>query len=170
MSPIPPIRAFSDRACAYRHFFMLVLGGVGSPVGLVRARRGRARAAPPRRRGVPVRRDPWQRTDHERGDDAASAQQASAGGGPGYEGLEVHFAFTPATPITSPDAKAWAERTQTLQLTNSWYPGPRYVEKYGLTEGKTIPAVLEMITKGTCTPFVFALSGIDPSDYFETAK
>jgi hypothetical protein len=100
----------------------------------------------------------------------ASSHQATVGGGPGYEGLEVRYTFTPAAPIADAGAKAWAERTHTLQLANSWYPGPRFVEKYGLTEGKTIPAALKAIKKGTCTPYVFSFPGIDPTDYFETAR
>lgn len=100
----------------------------------------------------------------------ASSHQVTVSGGPGYEGLEVRYTFTPTAPIANAAAKAWAAKTHSLQLANSWYPGPRYIAKYGLTQGKTIPAVLKVITKGTCTPFVFDLSGIDTTDYFETAK
>jgi hypothetical protein len=100
----------------------------------------------------------------------ASSAQASTAGGPGYEGLEVRFAFTPEKPIADADLKEWAAREHTFKLANSWYPGARYVEKYGLSAGKTIPAVLAAIVQGTCTPFLFEFPAIDRADYFETAK
>lgn len=101
---------------------------------------------------------------------ATSSEQAHLNGGPGYAGLEVNFAFTPDAPITDANLKDWAAREHTLRLTNSWYPGPRYVAKYGLASGKSFPAVLKAITHGTCTPFLFAFPGIDQADYFESAK
>ena len=100
----------------------------------------------------------------------ASAQQAKTTGGPGYEGLEVDFKFTPAQPIADAAARKFAQATQSLRLTNSWYPGPRYVEKYHLTKGRKLPAVLKVRTAGACTPMVFAFPGIDQTDYFERGQ
>ena len=39
----------------------------------------------------------------------------------------------------------------TLKLTNSWYPGPKFIEKYGIQEGKVFDCHVKVITKGTCT-------------------
>lgn len=99
-----------------------------------------------------------------------STEQATTGGGPGYEGLEVRYTFAPSEPITDADVRAWAEQEHTLQLANSWYPGPRYVEKYGLKEGATLSAVLKVQTAGTCTPYVVDFPDLDLTDYFETAS
>jgi hypothetical protein len=97
-----------------------------------------------------------------------SAEQATTGGGPGYEGFEIRYTFTPSEPITDADIQAWAKQEHTLQLANSWYPGPRYVEKYGLTKGATLNAVLRVQTAGTCTPYVVDFPDLDLTDYFES--
>jgi hypothetical protein len=98
-----------------------------------------------------------------------ASEQATAGGGPGYEGLEIRYTFAPSEPVDDPQIKAWVGEMHILQLANSWYPGPRYVEKYGLAEGKTLDAVLKALTAGTCTPFVVDFPDLDLTDYFETA-
>jgi hypothetical protein len=99
----------------------------------------------------------------------ASTAQATTGGGPGYAGLDVRYTFAPTDPITDAEVQAWTEQEHTLQLANSWYPGPRYVEKYGLEKGATLSAVLKVQTAGTCTPFVVDFPDLDLTDYFETA-
>jgi hypothetical protein len=101
---------------------------------------------------------------------AASIQQATTQGGPGYEGFEIGFSFVPSQPITDAAVGEFAQRPHVLQLTNSWYPGPRYIEKYRLTQGRTLPALLKVRTSGACTPMLFAFPGIDLADYFEQAR
>lgn len=101
---------------------------------------------------------------------AASSHQASVEGAPGYDGYEIRFKFTPEAPIGDPSASAWAARSHEIRLTNSWYPGPRIVEKYGLVEGRAIRARLKVIRQGACTPHPFALPSVDTADYFETAR
>jgi hypothetical protein len=97
-----------------------------------------------------------------------AAEQATVGGGPGYEGLEIRYSFAPSDPVDDPHVEAWIGETHVLQLANSWYPGPRYVEKYGLAEGKTLDAVLKVQTAGTCSPFVVDFPDLDLADDFET--
>jgi hypothetical protein len=79
-------------------------------------------------------------------------------------------AFTPKTPIADPKAREFVAVTHVFQLANSWYPGPRYVEKYGLREGRTLPATLRIRIEGACPPYLLKLTSIDQTDYFETAK
>ncbi|MHC1632007.1 MAG: ABC transporter substrate-binding protein [Methanotrichaceae archaeon] len=59
-------------------------------------------------------------------------------------------------------------REYLLQLCNSWYPGPRFLEKYNITEGAIFGCTLSLITKGTCSPIVFKFDEIDNCDYFES--
>ena len=51
---------------------------------------------------------------------------------------------------------------------NSWYPGPRFLERYGIAAGKSFACTLNVISQGTCTPTVFDFQGIDRADYFES--
>ena len=51
---------------------------------------------------------------------------------------------------------------------NSWYPGPRFLERYGIAAGKSFACTLNVISQGTCTPAVFDFQGIDRADYFES--
>jgi hypothetical protein len=97
----------------------------------------------------------------------ASRAQREVVGGPGYEGFEVWFRFVPEDPIPT-DHSGLLEREQLLSLRNGWYPGPRYIEKYGLEPGKKFLAVLGIIKEGVCQPAVFELDGIEDEDYFES--
>ena len=54
-----------------------------------------------------------------------------------------------------------------LLLDNSFYPGPRFLKKYGIEVGKYFDCYLKVITRGTCTPVLFDFPTIDLSDYFE---
>jgi len=101
-----------------------------------------------------------------------SAHQAEVGGGPGYEGYEVSFVFSPDEPMNL--TENWENlvfgREHLLQLCNSWYPGPRFLEKYNITEGAIFDCTLKLITGGTCTPVVFEFGEIDQCDYFESSE
>ena len=79
----------------------------------------------------------------------------------------MHYTFTPKAPIADINTQAWVERDQIIQLANSWYPGPRYLEKYAIVKGKTFPAVLKVLSQGTCSPYVIDLPDLDLTDYFE---
>jgi len=52
-------------------------------------------------------------------------------------------------------------------LKNSGYPGPKFLEKYGIEAGKSFECHLKVIVKGTCTPILFEFPTIDLRDYFE---
>jgi len=98
-----------------------------------------------------------------------SAHQADVGGGPGYEGYEVLFVFRPDEPMNL--TENWDElvfgREHLLQLCNSWYPGPKFLEKYNITEGAVFDCTLKLIAGGTCSPIIFEFDEIDRCDYFE---
>jgi hypothetical protein len=87
--------------------------------------------------------------------------------GPPHENYEVKFIFFPNQRIDESYAQV-ENKPQLLTLTNSWYPGPRFLEKYGIAEGKTFDCRLKVITRGTCTPVVFTFPEIDLGDYFES--
>ncbi|MGQ9662617.1 MAG: hypothetical protein ACUVWX_09820 [Kiritimatiellia bacterium] len=98
--------------------------------------------------------------------DASRAQVATAR----YEGFEVWFKFAPAQPIR----QEWAAKKSTEEhlflLMNSWYPGQKYIEKYGIAVGKQYPCILCVLTSGTSSPFVFEFEGLDRCDFFESTN
>ncbi len=47
------------------------------------------------------------------------------------------------------------------------YPGPQFLEKYGIGVGKVFDCYLKVIIKGTCTPMLFEFPSIRLDDYFE---
>jgi len=100
-----------------------------------------------------------------------SRKQADFMGGPGYKGYEIWFRFVPEKGV---DIEGWAadllDREHLLTLQNGWYPGPRYIKKYRLTQGSTCPCKVEIIEKGACTPIVFSFPSIDTRDYFESRQ
>ena len=91
------------------------------------------------------------------------------GGGPSHDGYEVWFSFFPFGEIKEPHGKIEGKKFLML-LRNSWYPGPEFLEKYRIEEGKVFDCQLKVITKGTCTPIVFDFPDIDLSDYFESRE
>lgn len=86
--------------------------------------------------------------------------------GPPHESHEVKFLFISYQPIEEAYAQVDG-KPQRLTLANSWNPGPRFLEKYGIEEGKTFDCHLNVITRGVCTPVMFAFPDINLSDYFE---
>ena len=100
----------------------------------------------------------------------ASIQQATASGGPGYEGFEISFSFVSNQPIAETAIRDFVQNLQVLRLANSWYPGPRYIAKYHLDPNRKLSAVLKVRTSGACTPMLYAITGVNRSDYFERAK
>lgn len=98
----------------------------------------------------------------------ASSHQVSVGGGPGYRGYEVVYRFTPNAPLADPQAAEFAAMPHVFQLTNSWYPGEKFIAKYKLNPMQSFAATLKVIKGGACTPYVIELKGVDTTDYFET--
>jgi len=96
-----------------------------------------------------------------------SMAQARVKGGPGYEGYEIRFVFKTDEEI----GQKWVRRDKEhlFVLNNSWYPGPRYLEKYKIKSGRNFQCVMQVITKGTCTPIIYTFPELDKNDYFETA-
>jgi hypothetical protein len=83
-----------------------------------------------------------------------------------YERYEVKFTFTPDQEIK--EAYAQTEGKEfLLMLTNSSYPGSKFLEKYGIEIGKIFACYLKVITKGTCTPVLFEFPDVKLDDYFE---
>jgi hypothetical protein len=87
--------------------------------------------------------------------------------GPSHDSYEVRFSFQPDEKIEESYAQVEGKE-YILLLTNSWYPGPKFLEKYGIRKGETFACHLKVITKGTCTPVLFEFPAIDLSDYFES--
>ena len=98
-----------------------------------------------------------------------SVAQASLNGGPGYEGLAVTFAYAGADAGGGDTLMQQAiDGRHELRLMNSWFPGPRFLERYGIAAGKSFACTLKVITQGTCTPTVIDFPAIDRADYFES--
>ncbi|GKT08779.1 hypothetical protein [Desulforhabdus sp. TSK] len=97
----------------------------------------------------------------------ASKEQAQIRGGPGYEGYEVWFRFIPDAELPE-NARHALDREHLFTLYNSWYVGPRYVEKYGLAPDKVFPCTLKHIQSGSCSPIDFQFPTLDRADYFES--
>jgi len=87
--------------------------------------------------------------------------------GPPHDTYEVWFRFIPDHPIAESHGRVDG-KPQLLTLANSWHPGPRFLEKYGIAPGRVFPCNLKVITRGTCSPRVFEFPGIDRGDYFES--
>lgn len=97
----------------------------------------------------------------------ASAAQAKVGGGAGYEGREVKFVFTSRAPISSAQGREAMRGQHELRLKNSWYPGPRFIEKYAIAPGKSFSCTMRVPTAGGCTPILFDVPAIDTGDTSE---
>jgi len=100
---------------------------------------------------------------------AASMRQAAVQGSAGYEGYDVRFRYSGDLPDDSALANRARNQQHRLRLTNSWYPGPRYLKKYGIAEGERFTCTLKVRRKGSCAPILFDFPAIDQSDYFESA-
>jgi hypothetical protein len=97
-----------------------------------------------------------------------SRQQANLPGGPGYEGYEVSYGISVREPISESWARDVVTKEYVFTLKNSWYPGKRYLEKYGLEVGEELPIQVRIITSGTCTPVILEFPTVDREDYFES--
>lgn len=97
----------------------------------------------------------------------ASKEQGRILGGPGYEGFEVWFKFIPQ-PTALDQPAPLTNREQLFTLRNSWFVGPRFLEKYELSPGKSVVCEMSVIVKGTCSPVNFHFPNIQNADYFES--
>jgi len=103
-----------------------------------------------------------------------SKRQAKINGGPGYEGYEVTFTFTPEKPLDFSNVP-WAKGMEReilntqypLLLTSSWYPSAQFLRRYNIEKDAVFACEMDLITSGTCTPVIFKFSGIDLSDYLQ---
>ncbi len=84
--------------------------------------------------------------------------------GAACECYEVRFSYHTDEKIAEAFAKVEGKEF-TLLLTNGWYPGLRFLQKYGIEKGKVFDCDLHVIVKGTCTPVVFNFPAIALSDY-----
>lgn len=87
--------------------------------------------------------------------------------GPPHDSYEVRFLFFPDHHIEEPSTQVEG-KPQFLTPTNSRYPGPRFIKKYGIAEGQTFDCRLKVVTRGACTLMVFEFPAIDLWDYFES--
>lgn len=101
---------------------------------------------------------------------ADSLAQIKIAGGAGYEGYEVRFTFKSDQHLPDEWRQRALESEHSFQLANSWYVGPEYLAKYKIEPGATFPCTLRIITKGTCTPMLFAFDNLDQTDYFEARQ
>lgn len=86
-----------------------------------------------------------------------------------YEAYEVLFTYIPDE--KPEESNQWViNRKFNLILTNSSSPCLKFLKKYKIDAGKNFECYLNVITKGTCTPFFFDFPRIDLSDYFEYNK
>jgi hypothetical protein len=101
-----------------------------------------------------------------------SVHQEKVIGGPGYAGFEVKFEFIPvqSLPFEVYDRidKSVIGCKNVLELDNSWYPGPKFLQKYNITEGAIFNCSLKLIKSGSCSPEIIRFKDIDQRDYFET--
>ena len=87
-------------------------------------------------------------------------------GAPPYDPFEVKFSFRSDGKIEESHAQVEGKE-HLLTLTNSFYPGTRFLQKYGITVGQVFDCNLMVIQQGTCTPIIFDFPAMDLGDYFE---
>jgi hypothetical protein len=85
---------------------------------------------------------------------------------PAYEQYEVKFTFYSGETIREQHGRVEGKEFLLL-LKNSWYPGPQFMEKYGISEGRLFDCDMKVITRGACTPIIFDFPTIDLGDYYE---
>jgi len=80
------------------------------------------------------------------------------------ERYEVKFMFYPYQEVEEGHAQVEGKEFLLL-LTNSSYPGPKFLKKYGIKVGKVFDCYLKVIVRGTCTPILFEFPSIRLDDY-----
>ena len=101
-----------------------------------------------------------------------SIHQEKVIGGPRCAGFEVKFEFNPvhSLPFDVYDRinKSVIGCKNVLELYNSWYPEPKFLQKYNITEGAIFNCSLKLIKSGSCSPEIIRFKDIDQQDYFES--
>ncbi len=97
-----------------------------------------------------------------------SKAQATASGGPGYQGYEIYFKFMTNEKVKEDWAKNTLDKERLFLLVNSWYPGKEFIKKYDIKVNKKFDCILKVINKGTCTPIIFDFKNIKRDDYFQS--
>jgi hypothetical protein len=95
-----------------------------------------------------------------------SIAQKEVMGGPKYEGFDIKFKIVSSN--LSSNYSVFLNKEYLLNLSNSWYPGQKYLEKYKIKEGSQFNCQIKVITNGTCSPIIFDFENINTNDYFET--
>lgn len=90
----------------------------------------------------------------------AIAPLTEGGQGLPYPGLTVTFTFAPDQPLAGEPLYV-PGKVHYLTLAGGRPPGQRFVDKYKLRPGLTLPGRLRLIRQGTCTPVLFEFPGID---------
>ena len=75
-------------------------------------------------------------------------------GGPSNVVYEVKYSFTSHEEIKEKWVQVEGEE-YLLLLSNSSYPGPEFLKKYGIKPDKCFECYLKVITRGSCTPVLF---------------
>ncbi len=83
-----------------------------------------------------------------------------------HERYEVKFLFIPEQEIKEKYVQTEGKEFLLL-LSNSSYPGQKFLEKYGIEIGKVFDCYIKVIIKGTCTPILFEFPSIRLDDYLE---
>jgi hypothetical protein len=69
-----------------------------------------------------------------------------------YNQYEVKFTFQPDKTIVERHGKV-GRKEFLLLLSNSMYPGLKFLKKYGVVERATFDCYIKVIIRGTCSPF-----------------
>lgn len=78
--------------------------------------------------------------------------------GPRFE-VELSFKSNDANPVDMTKYGRFG-----LYMSNGCRPGSAFVNKYEIATGKQFNCVLKIITKGTCTPRIYELEGVEMHD------
>jgi hypothetical protein len=95
-----------------------------------------------------------------------SIEKVTASSGEARGRYEVKFAFTPDRKVEETFAQTEG-REFLLMVGHAYYPGPKFLEKYGIEVGKVFRGYLKVIIRGTCTPILFEFPSIRLDDYGE---
>lgn len=76
--------------------------------------------------------------------------------------FEIKFLFHPHDVIEGKFAGV-KDRRGSLRFSDSSYPHEDFVRRYGIQTGKRFPCIMNVITKGTCTPILFDFPTLNPA-------
>ncbi len=90
-------------------------------------------------------------------------------GKPFYSGVEILFKLNTIDKIEDKEALKFISMEYIFKLNNGWYPGDRYISKYGIRVGKKYSGILFIKKSGVCDKNVmFKLVELNGGDYFES--